>query len=298
MTRLRKRILVTISILIVVSGISFFFLIKNANEILKTELEKSLGKDFHVERTVLNWGSVDAYGIKLLKDGEEIARAESMSIRADFLSFLKRHYSVSSISFVKPYLKVVIDKQGTLLVPFVNSIGKKGGAEGSKSDTAFAVGRIVINNGQVFLQDERLPATHNTIALKEVDLSFNGLVYPFENSHSGMKLSVVSEGKIISGRVGADGKVNLKTGSLDMHIDGRDLILLDLDTKGPLFSAESMTLSIALKEDGKGKYYFFDKVMLKRPYMLYETDDGGELVSPWKDVIEELQKVYAASGNK
>jgi len=298
MTRLRKRILVTISILICLIGISLFFLIKNANEILKTELEKSLGKDCHVERTALNWGSVDAYGIRLLKDGEEIARAESMSIRADFLGFLKSHYSVSSISFEKPYLKVVIDKQGALLVPFVNAIEKKRRAGGSKSDTAFAVGRILINNGRVFLQDERIPATHNTIALKELDLSFNGLFYPFENSFSEVKLSVVSEGIIISGKLRADGKINLKTWSLDMRICGRDLILLDLDTKGPLFSAESMTLSIASKEDGKGKYYFFDKVVLKRPYVRYETDDGGELVSPWKDVIEELRKVYAASSGK
>jgi hypothetical protein len=298
MTRLRKRILVTSSILIGLVCVALFFLIKNANEILKSGLEKSLGKDFHVERTVLNWGSVDAYGIRLLKDGQEIATAESMSIRADFLGFLKRHYSVSSISIEKPSIKVLIDKQGTLLVPFVNGIMEKKGSAATKNDTVFAIGKIVINKGQVFLQDERLPAAHNTVALKELDLIFSGLAYPFEDTFLTVKLSVVSEGKIISGRLGADGKINFKTGSLDMHIDGRNVIVLDLDTKGPIFSAENMALSVASKEDRKGKYYFFDKVVLKKPYVRYETDDAGELVSPWKDVIEELQKVYAASGSK
>jgi len=295
MTKLRKRILIIVSILIGLVCIVLFFLIKNANEILKTELEKSLGKDFHVERIELNWGSVNAYGIRLLKDNEEIVRAESMTIRADFLGFLRRHYSVSSISIEKPYLRVVIDKQGTLLIPFVNDRGKKGAAEGSKMGTAVAVGRIIINNGQVFLQDERFPATQNTITLKELNLSFNELVYPLENSLSGVKLSLISEGKIISGRVGVDGKINLKTGSLDMQVDARDLILLDLDTKGPIFSTESMMLSVASKEDRKGKYYFFDNVVLKRPYVRYDTDDGGELASPWREVIKELQQAYSVS---
>jgi hypothetical protein len=298
MTKLRRRIVAIVSILIGIICIVLFFLIKNANELLKTELEKLLGKDFHVERIELKWGSVDAYGIKLLKDNGEIARAESMTIRADLLGFLKRHYSVSSISIEKPYLKFVIDKHGALLVPFVNGVGKKGELEGNKSDTAFAVGKLLINNGQVLLQDERLPATQNTLTLKELNLSFSGLVYPFENSLSGVKLSVVSEGKIISGGVKVDGKINIKTGSLDMRIDARDLILLDLDTKGPIFSAEIMTLSVASKEDLKGKYYFFDNVMFKRPFVRYETDNGGELVSPWKDAIEELQKVYAASSSR
>jgi len=295
MIKLCRRILISISIFIGLICISLFILNKNANEILKKELEKSLGKDFHVERIVYNWGSVDAYGIRLLKDGVELARAESMSIKADFLGFLKRHYSVSSISIEKPYLKVVIDKQGTLLIPLVNGIGKKKGAEGSKSDTVLAVGRIIVNNGQVFLQDERLPATQNTIMLRELDLNVNGLVYPFENAFSVVKLSVVSEGKIISGTAGAEGKINLKTGSLDMHVDARHLMLLDLDSKGPIFSAESMTLSVASKEDRKGNYYYFDNVVLKRPYIRYDTLDGGELASPWNDVIEELQQVYAAS---
>ncbi len=298
MTKLRRRIVAIVSILIGIICIVLFFLIKNANELLKTELEKLLGKDFHVERIELKWGRVDAYGIRLLKDNGEIARAESMTIRADLLGFLKRHYSVSSLSIEKPYLKFVIDKHGTLMVPFVNGICRKGEVEGSNSDTAFSIGRLLINNGQVLLQDERLPATQNTMTLKELHLSFSGLVYPFENSISGVKLSVVSEGKIVSGGVKVDGEINMKTGSLDMRIDARNLILLDLDTKGPIFSTEIMTLSGASKEDRKGKYCFFDNVMFKRPFVRYETDNGGELLSPWKDAIEELQKVYAASSGR
>ena len=295
MTRLRKHIFITVLVVIAFLCATIFYLVKNANEILKTQLEKSLGEDFRVERTVLNWGSVDAYGIRLLKNGEEIARVGHINIRADFLGFLKTHYSISAVTIEEPYLKVVVDKQGILRVPFVAGVEKKEVAEENKKVIAFEIGRIIIENGRLFLQDARILSAENTIVLRDLNLRLDNLAYPFENVFSGIKLSTVSEGKIISGRAGAVGKVNLKTGSLDLHFEGTDIVILDLDKKGPILSSESMEFSVSSKEDSKGKYYFFDKVILNKPYLRYETDNEGELASPWKEVIEELTKVFAAS---
>lgn len=296
MTPLRKRILVSFSIFAVLLCIAVFFLIRSANEILKSQIEKSLGKDFSIEKIVLNWGSVDAYGIRLLKDGEEIARADSMSIRADFLSFLKKHYSVSGLTIEKPYLKITIDKKGNMSVPFMSGTGKKEGAAAKKSSTAFEVGRITVNNGQVFILDERLPAAHNTIAIKEFNLRLDNLSYPVADASSAIKLSGTSEGKILSGTVEAEGTIDIKTAALDIHVDGKNVVLLDLDKQGPIAKAESMEFSATSKENQDGKYFFVDKVVLKKPYLRIETDEKGDLVSPWKDVIQELQKAYSASG--
>lgn len=294
MTKLHKRILTSIAIVIVLTGVGVFFLIKNANQILKSQLEKTLGKDFRVERIVLNWGSVDAYGIKLLRDDEEIARAESINIKADFLSFLKKHYSVSGITIEKPYFRIVIDKQGNIVVPFAGNIAEK--KEKARAGTAFEIGKIIINNGQLIAVDERLPSSQNEIALKNFNLVLDDFASPFRNTFSSIRLTTESEGRIISGGISAAGKVNLKSGAVDINISGNNVVLLNLDQKGPVFSTDKMLLSVASKEDRTGKVYTLDNVSHKRPYLQIDTDNEGDLVSPWKDIIEELQKIFAASG--
>ncbi len=293
MTRTYKRILVALTFFLVVICVSIFFLVKNANEILKSELEKSLGKDFHIGSIVLNWGSVDAYDIRLMRNGEEIAGAGKMSIRADFLGFLKRDYSLSSFSIEKPHLKILIDRQGELILPFIGAVKGAEGAAPKKRGTAFKIGSMAIDNGQIILIDERLPDDRNSITLKDLNISFKGLTYPFEDSMSSIKLSTSAEGRILSGRVSTEGKVNLKSGNLDMRMEGQNLVLLDLDKQGPIFSSESLSLSVATKEDRNGTYYFLDNVVLKKPYLRYETGDDGDLVSPWKEIIEELKRVSA-----
>ena len=295
MTSLRKKILAVSSLLTVLIGLSFFFIIKNASEILKTELEKFLGKDFRVERIVLNWGSVDAYGIRYFRNGEEIARADSLKIRADFLGFLKRHYSVSSISVVKPYLTAVIDRDGRLLLPFVSGGKKTEGTEIKKSSTAFEAGKLSIDNGEVHLRDERLPANQNNIDVRDLNLSIDNLAYPFEDTFSGINFSADAAGRLVSGKLSAEGKINLKTAGLDVRFKGSDVVLLDSDKIGPILSAQSMAFSVISQDNREGKVYTFDDAVIKKPHVRYETDMKGDLVPPWGDIIKELQSVVSSS---
>jgi hypothetical protein len=262
---------------------------------LKTELEKSLGKDFRVERIVLNWGSVDGYGIRYFREGEEIARADSLKIRADFMGFLKRQYSVSSISVVKPYLTVVIDREGRLLLPFVSGGNEKEGVEIKKSSTAFEAGKLIIDNGEVHIVDERLPANHNSIDVRDLNLRFDNLAYPFEDTLSRFDLSAVSAGRLISGKLSAEGKINLKTAGLDILFKGSDMVLLDSDKIGPILSADRMAFSVISQDSREGKVYTFDDAIIKKPHVRYETDMEGNLISPWRDIIKELQSVVSSS---
>ncbi len=295
MTSLRKKVLAVSAVLTILICIALFFIIRNANEILKSELEKFMGKDFRVERIVLNWGSVDAYGIRYFRDGEEIARADSLNIRADFLGFLKRHYSVSSIAVGKPYLTVVIDREGRLLLPFVSGGKEKEGTEIKKNSTAFEAGKLSIDNGEVHLRDERLPANQNSIDVRDLDLRFDNLAYPFEDTLSGINFSAVSAGRLISGKLSVEGKINLKTAGLDIRFKGRDMVLLDSDKTGPILSAGSMAFSVISQYSREGKVYTFDDAVIKKPYVRYETDLKGDLINPWRDIIEELQMVVSSS---
>jgi hypothetical protein len=295
MTSRRKKILAVLAILTVLICLSFFLIIRNANEMLKTELEKSLGKDFRVERIVLNWGSVDGYGIRYFREGEEIARADSLKIRADFMGFLKRQYSVSSISVVKPYLTVVIDREGRLLLPFVSGGNEKKGVEIKKSSTAFEAGKLIIDNGEVHIVDERLPANHNSIDVRDLNLRFDNLAYPFEDTLSRFDLSAVSAGRLISGKLSAEGKINLKTAGLDILFKGSDMVLLDSDKIGPILSADRMAFSVISQDSREGKVYTFDDAIIKKPHVRYETDMEGNLISPWRDIIKELQSVVSSS---
>lgn len=295
MTGLRKKILAVSAVLTVFICLALFFIIRNANEILKSQLEKFLGKEFRVERIVLNWGSVDAYGIRYVRDGDEIMRADSLSLRADFLNFLKRDYSVSSIAVTKPYLKAVIDREGRLLLPFMSGTGKKGEAEKDKSSTGFAVGKLSIDNGEFHIRDERLPSNQNSIAVRDLNIRFDNLAYPVEDTLSRIDFSAVSEGRLISGKLSAEGKINMKTAGLDIRFKGRDLVLLDSDIKGPILSAESVAFSVISQDSPEGKVYTLDDAVIKKPHVRYETDDKGELVNPWRDIVAELQRVISQS---
>lgn len=295
MTSLRKKILTASALLTVLICLSFFFIIRNANEMLKTELEKSLGKDFRVERIVLNWGSVDGYGIRYFREGEEIARADSLKIRADFMGFLKRQYSVSSISVVKPYLTVVIDREGRLLLPFVSGGNEKEGVEIKKSSTAFEAGKLIIDNGEVHIVDERLPANQNSIDVRDLNLRFDTLAYPFEDTLSRFNFSAVSAGRLISGKLSAEGKINLKTAGLDILFKGSDMVLLDSDKIGPILSADRMAFSVISQDSREGRVYTFDDAIIMKPHVRYETDMEGNLISPWRDIIKELQSVVSSS---
>jgi hypothetical protein len=157
------------------------------------------------------------------------------------MGFLKRQYSVSSISVVKPYLSVVIDREGRLLLPFVSG-GKAKEETEIKKSTALEAGKLSIDNGEVHIMDEHLPINQNSIDVRDLNFRLENFAYPFEDTLSRFNFSAVSAGRLISGKLSAEGKINLKKGGLDVFFKGSDMVLLDSDNIGPILSAESMAL--------------------------------------------------------
>ena len=143
--------------------------------------------------------------------------------------------------------------------------------------------------------DERLPANHNSIDVRDLNLRFDNLAYPFEDTLSRFDLSAVSAGRLISGKLSAEGKINLKTAGLDILFKGSDMVLLDSDKIGPILSADRMAFSVISQDSREGKVYTFDDAIIKKPHVRYETDMEGNLISPWRDIIKELKSVVSSS---
>ena len=68
-----------------------------ANNILKAQLEKALGENFKVAHIGLSWGTVEADGVQIFKDGKVTASAKKLGVRADFLTIFRKTTVVSAL---------------------------------------------------------------------------------------------------------------------------------------------------------------------------------------------------------
>ncbi|HMK60264.1 MAG TPA: DUF748 domain-containing protein [Dissulfurispiraceae bacterium] len=293
MTKRLKRILTATAIVVCIICIALIFLIRNANEVLKAQLEGFLGKDFHVDRIELNWGNVDAYGVHLTKDGQDILRVDRLRIKADFMGFVKKYYSISSITVEKPFILVSVDKQGKLMLPLMSSKGRADKPDKSDGNIAVDVSNLVIVDGELHLVDERMPAKYNRIDMTGLNLRVDNLKYPLADNFSKFNLTAMSAGRIVSGSFSADGKINLKTVDADMSFDGKNITLLDAEGAGPMLKTDSMKFRLFLHDSQEGMVYTFDDAVIKRPVIRYETDTKGDLASPWGEIINGITNLAA-----
>ncbi len=100
-----KITLILITGFILIIGVSIAILIKNANKIIKHEVESCLGKDFSVKKIELHWGRVEAFNISFKNGiGKEVFKTDKLVFEADFLGVLKKKYILSKVFFENPYI--------------------------------------------------------------------------------------------------------------------------------------------------------------------------------------------------
>lgn len=117
-----KVLLVAVVCFVVILGISIALLVKYANRIIASELEKRIGKSFSVERIDLKWGSVEVVGVALKnREGKEVVKVGDLSVKADFMGLLRKQYVISSVTVKDPYLFVEIDRKGNIVNPVLPS---------------------------------------------------------------------------------------------------------------------------------------------------------------------------------
>src|SRR3990170_8596624 len=144
--RLKVAFIIT-GITFVILGIVIAVLIKNANRIIKHELESFLGKDFSVQRIDLHWGKVEALDISFKNPaGQEIFKTDRLILEADFIGLLKKQYILSHISLENPYILLKKDSKGEFVSPFPKKGSK---TEGEKPMPPVFFKKIQIKNGSL-----------------------------------------------------------------------------------------------------------------------------------------------------
>jgi len=263
----RKKLIIISSAIVLGIVVVIALLVGLANRIIKHQLERAMGANFSVERISLSWGSVGVYEPKFLKDGQTVAYAKRIILKAHFLTLLKPGFSISSAVLEEPSLKLELSQSGEWVVPIV--IEKK---------REVYVKQIVVKDGTLFFQDHRLRDPNSGEAQK-INVRLDDLSIPFKNVPSKFTLQLQLVGKLISGSVTGSGTFNFETLGLNIKFEGQNLAFLDTSAAGPVSRVQSISFT-ATSEGIPAKPLLFSDFVLTKPYVRLESDRTGNITSP------------------
>jgi hypothetical protein len=222
--RLKVAFIIT-GITFVIFGIAIALLIKNANRIIKHELESFFGKDFSVQRIDLHWGKVEALDISFKNPaGQEVFKTDRLILEADFIGLLKKQYILSHISLENPYILLKKDSKGEFVSPFPKK-GLSSKAEGEKPMPPVFFKKIQIRNGSLDYLDGSVASRPVLTKLRNVELEFKELAFPLRDKFSSYELSADIPGKQNTGTLRSNGKIKLINKDMDgkVEIKKRDI---------------------------------------------------------------------------
>jgi hypothetical protein len=275
----KKLIIVSVAIVLVIV-VAIVLLVGLSNRIIKQQLERALGANFRVERISLSWGSVGVYAPKFLKDGQTVAYAKRIILKAHLLTLLKPGFSISSAVLEEPSLKLEVSQSGEWGVPIV--IEKKPEAPSTSKPGPLYVKQIVVKDGTLLFQDHRLQDP-NSMEAQKINVRLDDVSIPFKNVPSKFTLQLQLVGKLISGFVTSSGTFNFETLGINVKFEGQNLALLDTSAAGPVSRVQSISFT-ATSEGFPGKPLLFSDLVLTKPYVRLESDRKGNITSPLSGV--------------
>jgi Domain of Unknown Function (DUF748) len=212
---------VTILVLIV----SIALLIKNANRIIKHELESFLGEDFSARRIDLYWGKVEALNISFKNPaGKEVFKTDRLILEADFIGLLKKEYILSNLSFENPYLFLEKDTKGEIVTPFPKKGSKK---EEEKPMPPIFFKKIQVTNASLDYLDRSASSRPVLIKLRNVEFEFKDLTFPLGDNFSTYNLSASIPGRHHAGSLRSNGKIKLANKDMDGKVKIKKLDIAD-----------------------------------------------------------------------
>jgi hypothetical protein len=212
---------VTILVLI----ISITLLIKNANRIIKHELESFLGEDFSARKIDLHWGEVEALDISFKNPaGKEVFKAERLVLEADFIGLLKKKYTLSNLSLENPYILLEKDTKGKIITPFPKKGSQK---EEEKPMLPVFFKKIHVTNGSLDYFDRSASIKPVLTKLRNVELEFKDLTFPPGDNFSSYNLSASILGKQHAGSLRSNGKIKLANKDMDGKVEIKRLDITD-----------------------------------------------------------------------
>ena len=257
---------ISISVIIILS-VAAVFLVKNANRIIKHELDRFLGKDFSVQEIRLKWNEVEALHVSYKNsEGKIVFRTDSLTLSTNFLGLVNKDYTVSSATLKNPYLFLETDKEGHLKMPFRT---RKERGDG-KPSSSFRVQKVQIENGSLDYLDRKTPGEPLVTEWRNIDIESDNITFPLKDNFSDYRFTARISGKLNAGTVQSQGKVNMKT--LDMHSKIK-VENLDVTHFKPYFQKKS-------------------DVNIKRGFLDLDMDmkiHSGNINAPGRAVLKDLQ---------
>lgn len=260
--KLSKHFKYFIIVFILTAVFSAGLLLKNANRLLKHELEKFFGKNFSVGTISLSCNGVEAKDISLiLADRRTGFKSDLIQLKADPFGILRGGNKIASLSLDSPYLLLEVDKNGKLTVPFLSK--KEPGGKSSHKSKVFVVSNFDVNQGSLDYIDRKVSPAPPVVKLREIKLRIRNIGMPSENIMSDYDVSAVLPGKYSAGTIKSKGQFNLvtKDSRAKIHIKHIDITGLkqyyqkkgDVEvTKGLLsIDADLIIASSQLKSSGK-----------------------------------------------
>jgi len=272
----RKKLIIISTAIVLVIAVVIVLLIPLSNYIIKHQLERAMGANFRVERISLSWGSVGVYEPKFLKDGQTVACAKRIILKAHLLTLLKPGFSISSAVLEEPSLKLELSQSGEWVVPIV--IEKKPEAPSTSKPGPLYVKQIVVKDGTLFFQDHRLQDPHS-VEVQKINVRLDDVCIPFKNGPSKFTLQLQLAGKLISGFVTSSGTFNFETLGINVKFEGQNLALLDTSAAGPVSRVQSISFT-ATSEGIPAKPLLFSDLVLTKPYVRLESDRNGNITGP------------------
>ena len=278
---LRKKLIIISAAIVLLIVVAIVLLMPLSNYIIKHQLERAMGANFSVKRISLSWGSVGVYEPKFLKDGQTVAYAKRIILKAHLLTLLKPGFSIASAVLEEPSLKLEVSQSGEWVVPIV--IEKKEETPSTSKHGPLYVKQIEVKDGTLFFQDHRLRDS-NSIEAQKINLLLDDASIPFKNGPSKFTLQLQLVGKLISGFVASSGTFNFGVLGINVKFEGQNLALLNTSAAGPASRVESISFT-ANSERIPAKPLLFSDLVLNKPYVRLERDRKGNITGLFTGVI-------------
>jgi hypothetical protein len=206
-----KTVFISIGILFLIAGSAALLLVKNSNRAIKHILESKFGDVVSVERIDLRWNQVDMFNVHLKNpQKKDVVKIESISLKADFMSFFMKQYIISKLSVKNPYVLIERDKRGEIIGPVLPPRPVAEKPEGPSP--SLIVKKIIVTGGSLDYIDRKVSEGQPVlIKLVDIEIEANDLLLPPESRLTAYRLSAAIPTKGGRGTIKSNGKLNLKT---------------------------------------------------------------------------------------
>lgn len=225
--------LICSAVVLCLALVAVALLVKYANVIAKSGIEKALGKDFSIGSIELKWGSVRVRDVAMKgASGREVIKVENLVVRADFMGLLRKKYIISSVLVEKPCMYVEVDRKGDLVSPVFPGKGEGAGKARKKTEDTgrseerqppVILKKIVIVNGSVDYLDRKSPRVPVTTKMRNINAEVRNLTVPFTDDPTQYTLkATVPEGKSTAS-VRSEGRIRLLSKDMECTAAVREL---------------------------------------------------------------------------